>query len=89
MVHVIEFQKRGLPHAHILVSLKPGSNPQIETFDKFVQAEIPDPITQPSLYNKVVAHNIHGPCGDLNPQSVCMQDGSCQKKYPKSYHKYC
>ena len=42
-VHVIEFQKRGLPHAHILMILSPEDKPKTpEDFDKLVCAEIPD-----------------------------------------------
>ncbi|XP_027152040.1 uncharacterized protein LOC113752100 [Coffea eugenioides] len=42
-VYVIEFQKRGFPHAHLLLILKPGHkllNP--ESYDKVVCAELPD-----------------------------------------------
>ncbi len=42
-IHVIEFQKRGLPHAHILMILLPEDKPKTpEDFDKLVCAEIPD-----------------------------------------------
>ncbi|XP_071921822.1 uncharacterized protein [Coffea arabica] len=43
-VYVIEFQKHGFLHAHLLLILKPGSkllNP--ESYDRIVSAEIPDP----------------------------------------------
>ena len=37
MIHVIEFQKRGLPHGHFLIILKHGSKiRQPKQFDKFV-----------------------------------------------------
>ena len=26
---------------------------------------------------------MHGPCGELDPQCVCMQNGKCKKKVPK------
>src|SRR3990170_450409 len=42
-VHVIEFQKRGLPHAHILMILASEDKPNLpEDFDQLVCAEIPD-----------------------------------------------
>ena len=42
-IRVIEFQKRGLPHAHILLILKPSDKPRtIEEIDKIVCAVIPD-----------------------------------------------
>ena len=44
-VGVIEFQKRGLPHAHILYILDKESDPfdTPERIDSCVSAEIPDP----------------------------------------------
>ena len=40
-VHVIEFQKRGLPYAHILMILTPQDKPKTpEYFDNLVCAKI-------------------------------------------------
>ncbi|XP_076915496.1 uncharacterized protein LOC143574867 [Bidens hawaiensis] len=63
VVYTIEFQKRGLPHAHICIFLHPGSkihNPK--DVDKFISAEIPNKDSDPDLYKLVSDHMIHGPC---------------------------
>ena len=54
---VIEFQKRGLPHAHILLIVRGEDKPMTpQMIDELVSAEIPDPITQASLYRLVETH---------------------------------
>jgi PIF1-like helicase/Helitron helicase-like domain at N-terminus len=83
-IHVIEFQKRGLPHAHILVILSDEFKPKTEDLiDKMVSAEIPDPKTHPRLHAIVMKNMIHGPCGSVNPSSPCMKAKECTKKFPK------
>ncbi|XP_027171825.1 uncharacterized protein LOC113771446 [Coffea eugenioides] len=85
-VYVIEFQKRGFPHAHLLLILKPGHkllNP--ESYDKIVCAELPDKDQYPHLYSLVVKHMIHGPCGAMDKSCPCMRDGACKNHYPKSF----
>lgn len=85
--YTIEFQKRGLPHAHILITLKEDQRIQgVVDIDKTVCAEIPDPNTHPKLHEYVVKHMMHGPCGLLNPNSVCMRDGKCTKEFPKNFN---
>ncbi|CAN6548323.1 unnamed protein product [Malus baccata var. baccata] len=84
--YVIEFQKRGLPHVHMLVVLDENdkiNNP--DEYDRIVRAEIPNEDVEPQLYNVVLKHMIHGPCGIHNPQSPCMKNGSCKRKYPKPF----
>nr|XP_027096190.1 uncharacterized protein LOC113716088 [Coffea arabica] len=81
-VHVIEFQKRGLPHAHMLIILKPDykiTSP--DQFDKFVCAELPDKDRYPHLYELVVKHMIHGPCGALKKNNACMVNGKCKRRF--------
>jgi len=47
-IHVVEFQKRGLPHAHILLIISPEDQPRTtDDYDKIVCAELPDPTTNP------------------------------------------
>ncbi|CAN1120467.1 ATP-dependent DNA helicase PIF1 [Linum perenne] len=78
------FQKRGLPHAHMLVFLsaedKIHSPSQI---DSIISAEIPDVTTDPQCYDVVSRMMFHGPCGHLFPKSPCMVQGKCNKHFPK------
>src|SRR5271154_6043669 len=86
MVHTIEFQKRGLPHMHLLIFLDPQDKIyNADDVDTIVSAQLPDPILQPLLYNTVTTCMLHGPCGDDKPNAPCMVDGKCSKKYPKEF----
>ena len=87
-MHVIEFQKRGLPHAHILIILTAEDKPKtVQDIDSIVCAEIPDPIEQPHLHEVVTRYMAHGPCGHARPKSPCMRDGKCSKRYPRAFLK--
>ncbi|XP_030762655.1 uncharacterized protein LOC115887381 [Sitophilus oryzae] len=80
-IYSIEWQKRGLPHIHILLWLEQRIMP--DKIDDVIRAEIPDSEEDPLLYNVVKSNMLHGPCGSLNHKSPCMKDGSCSKKYPR------
>jgi hypothetical protein len=85
-LYTIEFQKRGLPHAHILLFLHPSSKyPTPDDIDKIISAEIPNPATHKELYALVKNHMIHGPCGSTHTKSPCMPTGKCSKFFPKKY----
>jgi len=65
ILYSIEFQKRGLPHVHILVWLdKNGNEITPEMIDKWISAEIPDPSEDPLGYVLISEHMMHGPCGE-------------------------
>ncbi|XP_024889920.1 uncharacterized protein LOC112466196, partial [Temnothorax curvispinosus] len=84
---VIEFQKRGLPHLHLLAMLSDEDKPRLqEVIDMMVWAEIPDKERYPELNVKVLRHMIHGPCGDHSQRYPCTgDDGKCSKGFPKEF----
>ena len=98
-LYVVEFQKRGLPHVHILLIL--AENDRLTTdeqVDAVICAELPpdptiaengaDKEQMQELENIVKMNMIHGPCGIANPTAPCMQDGKCTKSFPKEFRKH-
>ncbi|KAL6873859.1 hypothetical protein ACP4OV_013941 [Aristida adscensionis] len=84
--HVTEFQKRGLPHEHILLIMKSGSKLTTpDGYDKVISAEIPDKDKYPVLHSLVIKHMLHGPCGALNRNCPCMVEGECRFHYPRQF----
>lgn len=81
-MYSVEWQKRGLPHAHILIWLVNKITP--DEVNNVIFAEIPDLISDPELYDVVVQNMIHGPCGTFNINSPCIVDGKCSKRYPRA-----
>ncbi|GBO09995.1 hypothetical protein AVEN_234060-1 [Araneus ventricosus] len=85
-VYTIEFQKRGLPHAHILIVLRATDKFSIsEHIDKFGRAEIPSSIENLRLHEIVTKCLMHGPCGNDDPGAPCMEAGQCNKLFPKEF----
>lgn len=82
-VYTVEFQKRGLPHAHILMIMHPDDRPRTAAdFDAVVCA---DAQACPELYETASKCMMHGPCGAHDAQAPCMTDGSCSKNFPKPF----
>ena len=91
-LYTIEQQKRKcLHHAHIILGLEDTARTPDE-IDNIIFAELPDPNNK-RLYDAVVKHMIHGPCGALNPNSPCMKSIGdskkkiCEKNYPMEFSK--
>ncbi|XP_071035291.1 uncharacterized protein [Parasteatoda tepidariorum] len=72
-LYSVEWQKRGLPHEHILIWLVDKVRP--EEIDKIISAEIPNPNVDQELFDIVTTNMIHGPCGSFNMMSPCMDNG--------------
>ncbi|KAL8094160.1 hypothetical protein AgCh_035870 [Apium graveolens] len=86
-LYTIEFQKRDLPHAHILLFLHPSrKNPSPEYIDSIISAELPDINVDPDAYNAVKKSMLHGPCGQANTSSPCMLQERCNKFFPKNFN---
>jgi hypothetical protein len=92
-IEVIEFQKRGLPDAHMLFILEHQFSMKTpEDIDTVISAELPDPEEDPILWNTITTIMLHGPCGPRHSVSKapCFTDGrgmagSCSKSFPKAY----
>ncbi|KAF7372298.1 ATP-dependent DNA helicase [Mycena venus] len=88
-VYTIEFQKRGLPHMHMLIFLKhPWKLLSPDDIDSIISAKWPNPETQPLLFETVQRCMVHGPCGPLNPRAPCMEKNRCTKYFPKPFQPY-
>ncbi|XP_044575150.1 uncharacterized protein LOC123258957 [Cotesia glomerata] len=59
-MYTIEWQKRGLPHVHILLWLE--EKIRSESVDQIISAELPDPNLDPDLFEIIKSTMIHGPC---------------------------
>ena len=82
-VYTIEYQKRGLPHMHLLLILDRSSHlSTAERVDAHVCSEFPDPSTDPDLYELVKAFMVHGPCH----RDYCLDEKNhCTKSFPKPF----
>ncbi len=83
-MYSIEFQKRGLPHAHILLKF-PHDCLHPQDIDAIISAEIPDNIADAALVRKFMLH--HHPSSSAEPSKYCQRitsDGTryCRFHYP-------
>ena len=88
ILHVIEFQKRGLPHAHIAIRVQGGGPSTAAEINEFVRATLPSTDkSNEKLTELVIQHMVHGPCGLERPAAPCMDQitKTCFKGFPKQY----
>jgi hypothetical protein len=95
IIHSVEFQKRGLPHAHILLKY-PKDCINEHDIDAVISAEIPDDVADATLVQKYMLHSDHpstiinnNPPSTTNPLRYCerWRDGAriCRFSYPKPF----
>jgi hypothetical protein len=85
-VHTIEFQKRGLPHMHLLIWFKDEDRPRTpEDGDSFISPVFPDAAIHPRLYKLVSELMTHGPCGTDNPNASCMVNNHCSNHFSEEF----
>ncbi len=81
----IEFQKRGLPHIHLIVILDENSEPKTAAeYDKYISAQIPNKEKDKDLFDLVTKFMIHNNCQE-NRNCSCIQKGKCSKHFPKKF----
>ncbi|GJW83045.1 putative PIF1 DNA helicase/replication protein A1-like protein [Tanacetum coccineum] len=87
VMYDIEFQKRGLPHVHILLWLKEYYRCKAATdIDDIISAKLPSPTADPAGYKAVSDYMLHGPCGKDNRVASCNVEGKCSKHFPKPFY---
>ena len=85
-IKVVEFQKKGLPHIHVLIWLHQDDKiHDADQVDSIVSAQIPDPQLHPLLHQTATNCMLHGSCGNIKPKAPCMVDKQCSKIYPKEF----
>ena len=85
-LYTIEFQKCGLPHAHIIVFLKPHAELHFPgNIDTLISSEFPEGEANADLLELVKKYMVHKPCGARDPNALCMVKGRCSKGFPKQF----
>eukprot|EP00980_Cylindrotheca_fusiformis_P006342 scaffold1356_cov123-Cylindrotheca_fusiformis.AAC.23 len=80
---VTEFQKRGMPHGHVILLIDPNDAPRTgNDIDQYISAQLPDQTANPELFEIVTKYMLHGPCSGGYCQR---EDGSCRFHYPQPY----
>jgi len=79
-IYVVEFQKHGLPHAHILIFFIEECKPHtVKNVDRMINVELPNSETNKLAQKTVSRCMMHGPCGVAFPNAPCMEEGKCKK----------
>uniref|UniRef100_A0A0K0FSG3 Helitron_like_N domain-containing protein n=1 Tax=Strongyloides venezuelensis TaxID=75913 RepID=A0A0K0FSG3_STRVS len=86
----IEFQKRSLPHIHILVKVsKNDFRLTSDQVDKCVKAKFPDKEKNPRLFKIVTKTMVHSRCDISKTKVLCWNEEKniCTEKFSEQYQK--
>ncbi|GKC88331.1 ATP-dependent DNA helicase PIF1-like protein [Tanacetum coccineum] len=87
VIYIIEFQKGGLPHVHILLWLEEHCKCNtLAQIDDIILAEIPSQLEDPEGYKVVTEFMLHDPCGKDAKHAPCNIEEKCSKHFPKSFN---
>jgi len=85
-IYVIEFQKRGLLHAHIFIFFAEDYKlHRVKDVDCMISAELSNPETNRLAHETVARCMMHGSCGVAFLNAPCMEEGKCKKKYSRKF----
>jgi len=94
VVWTIEYQKRGLPHMHLLVFLETDATfLTADNIDRLISAELPEEVTEQGQQLGIIIRGsmVHTQCAGGNKNALCMksprpdQPQRCSKKYPREF----
>ena len=81
-IHTVEYQKRGLPHMHLLIFVNYNSCLNTpDDVDEMIRAEFPDETLEPELHALVIKYMVHGPC---DSQCLDATTKQCTKRLSKA-----
>jgi len=93
-VWTIEYQKRGLPHMHLLLFIETAPSFLTgETIDSIISAELPEELTEDGkrLGQIVKTSMVHTACVSRKRNALCLkqsrngQQPTCSKSYPRAF----
>jgi hypothetical protein len=80
-IYVVEFQKRGLPQAHIFIFFTEDCKSHtVEDVDHMISVELPNSEINKLAHKTVAICMMPRPCGAAFPNASCMEQGKCKKK---------
>ena len=83
-LYSIEWQKRGLPHCHLLLWLSADHRITPDKIDDVICAEIPDPSVDLELHQIVISNMVHGPVVASTPIPLACRMVGVTKSIPSN-----
>jgi len=80
---VTEFQKRGMPHLHMVVWL--AQRPTADQWDEMIWAEIPDRETHPELHDLLIKLHVHRCSAEYCGRNPVTNQGECRFHFPMPF----